>query len=97
MRRNVSIYIDQHRDSTYRRKIRLNKRTLMKASSLAAIPLTIALITAVSHRGRRHNLLHSRGSLVQTRSKMSVTTSTNSHIQKEKNKRPTTSITFARI
>jgi DNA-binding protein YbaB len=68
------------------RKIRLNKRTLMISSSLAAIPLTIALIAAVSHRGRRHNLLQSRGSLVQTRSKMSVITSTDSHIQKEKTK-----------
>jgi hypothetical protein len=59
----------------------------MIASSLAAIPLTIALITAAaSHRGRRHNLLQSRGSSVQTRSKMSVITSTDSHIQKEKSK-----------
>ncbi len=68
------------------RKVRLNKKTLVIASSLAAIPLTIALITAVSHGGRRHNLLQSRGSLVQTRSKMSVITSTDSHIQKEKTK-----------
>jgi hypothetical protein len=68
------------------RKIRLNKRTLMIASSLAAIPLTIALMTAASDRARRRNLLKSRGSLVQTRSKMSVITSTDSHIQKEKTK-----------
>jgi hypothetical protein len=68
------------------RKIRLNKRTLMIASSLAAIPLTIALMTAASDRARRRNLLKSRESLVQTRSKMSVITSTDSHIQKEKTK-----------
>jgi hypothetical protein len=58
----------------------------MIASSLAAIPLTIALMTAASDRARRRNLLKSRGSLVQTRSKMSVITSTDSHIQKEKTK-----------
>jgi hypothetical protein len=59
----------------------------MIASSLAAIPLTIALITTSAfHRGRRHNLLQSRGSSVQTRSKMSVITNTESHIQKEKSK-----------
>jgi hypothetical protein len=69
-------------------KIMLNKRTLMIASSLAAIPLTIALMTAASHIARRRNLLQSRETSVQTRSKMSVitSTSTDSHIQKEKSK-----------
>jgi hypothetical protein len=65
------------------RKITSNKRILMIACSLAAIPLTIALMTAASDRARRRNLLKSRETSVQTRSKMSVITSTDSHIQKE--------------
>jgi hypothetical protein len=64
----------------------LNKRALMIASSLAAIPLTIALITAASHRGRKHKLLQSRGFLEQTNSKTSVITTIPTHSQQQREK-----------
>jgi hypothetical protein len=50
----------------------INKRALVIASSIAAIPLTIALIAAASHRGRKHKLLQSKGFLEQTNPKTSV-------------------------
>jgi hypothetical protein len=68
------------------RKMALNKKALMIASSLAAISLTIALIAAVSHRGRRHKLLQSRGFLEQTRSKRSVIITIPTHSQQPKEK-----------
>jgi hypothetical protein len=68
------------------RKMALNKRALMIASSLAAIPLTIALIAAASHRGRRRKPLQSRGFLGQTRSKTTVITTIPTHSQQQKEK-----------
>ena len=64
----------------------LNKRVLVIVSSLAAIPLTIALIAAASHRVRSHKLLQSRGFLGQTRSKTSVITTIPTHSQQQKEK-----------
>ncbi len=58
----------------------------MIVSSLAAIPLTIVLIAAASHRARRHKLLQSRGSLRQTKSKTSVITTIPTHSQQQKEK-----------
>jgi hypothetical protein len=56
----------------------INKRALVIASSIAAIPLTIALITAAaaSHRGRKHKLLQSKGFLEKTNPEKSVITTT---------------------
>ena len=68
------------------RKMALNKRVLVIVSSLAAIPLTIALIAAASHRVRSHKLLQSRGFLGQTRSKTSVITTIPTHSQQQKEK-----------
>lgn len=70
------------------RKKRLNKRTVIIASSLAAIPLTAVLIAAATNRGRRKSLQTS-GLLGQTKSKRSgssiiITTATQSQQQKEK-------------
>src|SRR5215204_4430815 len=76
------LYINK---DTMTRKKMLNKRAVIIASSLAAIPLTAVLIVVATHRGRRKSLQTS-GSLEQTRSKMSfiVTTATHSQQQKEK-------------
>lgn len=68
------------------RKKVLNKRAVIIASSLAAIPLTAVLIVAAAtHRGRRKSLQTS-GFLGQTRSKTSavITAATHSQQQKEK-------------
>lgn len=66
------------------RKIVLNKRTVIVASSLAAIPLAAVLIAAAIHRRRRKSLQTSRF-LGQTRSKVDViTTATDRQQQKEK-------------
>ena len=55
----------------------INKRALVIASSIAAIPLTIALIAAAaSHRGRKHKLLQSKGFLEQTNPETNDITST---------------------
>ena len=67
------------------RKRMLNKRAVIIASSLAAIPLTAVLIVAATHRGRRKSLQTS-GSLEQTRSKMSVIVTTATHSQQQKEK-----------
>src|SRR5215211_3900327 len=67
------------------RKKMLNKRAVIIASSLAAIPLTAVLIVAATHRGRRKSLQTS-GSLGQTRSKMSVIITTATHSQQQKEK-----------
>ncbi|MDQ3888533.1 MAG: hypothetical protein M3251_04595 [Thermoproteota archaeon] len=66
----------------------LNKRSLMVISSLAAISLTIALVAAASHSGRKHKLLQSREFLRQTASEMRIipTIPTHSQQQKEKSK-----------
>lgn len=62
----------------------LNKRTVIVASSLAAITLAAVLIAAAIHRGRRKSLQTSRF-LGQTRSKADViTTATDRQQQKEK-------------
>jgi hypothetical protein len=63
----------------------LNKRAVIIASSLAAIPLTAVLIVVATHRGRRKPLQTS-GSLEQTRSKMSVIVTTATHSQQQKEK-----------
>lgn len=63
----------------------LNKRAVIIASSLAAIPLTAVLIVVATHRGRRKSLQTS-GSLEQTRSKMSVIVTTATHSQQQKKK-----------
>jgi hypothetical protein len=71
------------------RKGVLNKRAVIIASSLAAIPLTAVLIAAATHRRRRKSLQKRSGSLGQTRSKMSVitiTTTATTHSQQEKEK-----------
>lgn len=66
------------------RKMVLNKRTVIVASSLAAIPLAAVLIAAAIHRRRRKSLQTSRF-LGQTRSKVDViTTATDRQQQKEK-------------
>jgi hypothetical protein len=57
------------------RKRMLNKRTVIVASSLAAIPLTAMIIAAAIHRRRRKSLETSRFS-GQTRSKANVITTT---------------------
>ena len=67
------------------RKRMLNKRAVIIASSLAAIPLTAVLIVVATHRGRRKSLQTS-GSLEQTRSKMSVIVTTATHSQQQKEK-----------
>ena len=67
------------------RKKMLNKRAVIIASSLAAIPLTAVLIVVATHRGRRKSLQTS-GSLEQTRSKMSVIVTTATHSQQQKEK-----------
>jgi hypothetical protein len=63
----------------------LNKRAVIIASSLAAIPLTAVLIVVATHRGRRKSL-QTTGSLEQTRSKMSVIVTTATHSQQQKEK-----------
>jgi hypothetical protein len=63
----------------------LNKRAVIIASSLAAIPLTAVLIVVATHRGRRKSLQTS-GSLEQTRSKTSVIVTTATHTQQQKEK-----------
>jgi hypothetical protein len=67
------------------RKKMLNKRAVIIASSLAAIPLTAVLIVVATHRGRRKSL-QTTGSLEQTRSKMSVIVTTATHSQQQKEK-----------
>src|SRR5215216_2783658 len=67
------------------RKKMLNKRAVIIASSLAAIPLTAVLIVVAIHRGRRKSLQTS-GSFEQTRSKMSVIVTTATHSQQQKEK-----------
>ncbi len=64
----------------------INKRALVIASSIAAIPLTIALIAAASRRGRKHKLLQSKGFLEQTNPKTSVITTVVTHSQQQKEK-----------
>jgi hypothetical protein len=64
----------------------INKRALVIASSIAAIPLTIALIAAASHRGRKHKLLQSKGFFEQTNPKTSVITTVVTHSQQQKEK-----------
>ena len=68
------------------RKKRLNKKAVIIVSSLAAIPLTAALIAVATNRGRRKSLQTS-GLLGRTKSKRSssiITTATHSQQQKEK-------------
>src|SRR5918999_197483 len=68
-------------------KMVLNKRALMIVSFLVAIPLTIALIGAASHRRkRRRKVLQSGGFLGQTKPKTSVITTIPAHSQQEKKK-----------
>src|ERR687896_167915 len=68
-------------------KMVLNKRALMIVSFLVAIPLTIALIGAASHRRRRRRkVLQSGGFLGQTKPKTSVITTIPAHSQQEKKK-----------
>src|SRR5215217_2527087 len=76
------LYINK---DTMTRKKMLNKRAVIIASSLAAIPLTAVLIVVATHRGRRKSLQTS-GSLEQTRSKMSVIVTTATHSQQQKEK-----------
>jgi hypothetical protein len=64
----------------------INKRALVIASSIAAIPLTIALIAAASHRGRKHKVLQSKGFFEQTNPKASVITTVVTHSQQQKEK-----------
>jgi hypothetical protein len=67
-----------------RKKRVLNKRTVIVASSIAAIPLAIVLIVAATHSARHKSLQTSRF-LGQTRSKDSViTTATDRQQQKDK-------------
>ena len=68
------------------RKKRLNKKTVIIVSTLAAIPLTAVLIAVAANRGRRKSLQTS-GLLGRTKSKRSssiITTATHSQQQKEK-------------
>jgi hypothetical protein len=67
-------------------KMTINKRALMIACSLTAVPLTIALIAAASHRGRKHKLIQSKGFLEQTNPKTSVITTVVTHSQQQKEK-----------
>jgi hypothetical protein len=70
-----------------RKKIVLNKRTVIVASSLAVIPLAAVLIAAAAaaHRARRKSLQTSSKFLAQTRSKAGViTTATDRQQQKDK-------------
>jgi hypothetical protein len=67
-------------------KMTINKRALVIACSLTAVPLTIALIAAASHRGRKHKLIQSKGFLEQTNPKTSVTTTVVTHSQQQKEK-----------
>jgi hypothetical protein len=64
------------------RKKLLNKRAVIIASSLVAIPLTAVLIAAVTHRGRRKSLQTSRF-LGQTRSKMSLVITGDTHSRQQ--------------
>jgi hypothetical protein len=67
-----------------RKKMVLNKRTVIVASSIAAIPLAALLIAAATHRSR-HKSLQASGILGQTRSKDSIiTTTTDRQQQKDK-------------
>jgi enamine deaminase RidA (YjgF/YER057c/UK114 family) len=67
-----------------RRKIVLNKRTVIVASSIAAIPLAAVLIAAATHRAR-HKSPQTSGFLGRTGSKASViTTATDMQQQKDK-------------
>ena len=62
----------------------LNRRAVIVASFLSAIPLAVVLIAAATHRARRKSLLTSR-ILGQTRSKTSViTTATDRQQQNDK-------------
>src|SRR5688500_5367763 len=70
------------------RKRMLNKRTVIVASSLVAIPLTVIMIATAIHRRRRKSLETSRF-LGQTRSTANVITTTTTAVidrqqQKEK-------------
>jgi hypothetical protein len=67
------------------RKRMLNKRTVIVASSLAAIPLTAMIIAAAIHRRRRKSLETSRFS-GQTRSKANVITTTTAVIDRQQQK-----------
>jgi hypothetical protein len=68
------------------RKGVLNKRAvIIVASSLAAIPLTVVLIAAATHKGRRKSLQTS-GFLGQTRLKKNVITTAATHSQQQKEK-----------
>ena len=67
----------------------LNKRTVILVSSLAAIPLTAAIIAATANIRRRRKSLQTNGFLGQTRSKVSVvitTTTTDTNRQQQKGK-----------
>ena len=67
-----------------RKKMVLNKRTVIVVSSLAAIPLAVVLIAAATHRTRRKSLQTSRY-LGQTNSKTGIiTTATDRQQQKDK-------------
>ena len=70
------------------RKKRLNRRTVIIVSSIAAIPLTAILIAAATNRGRPKSLQTSGLLLGQTKSKRksssNTTTATHSQQQKEK-------------
>lgn len=63
----------------------LDKRIVIVAASLAAIPLTAVLIAAATHRGRRKSPQTS-GFLGQTESKTSVVITTATHSQQQKEK-----------
>jgi hypothetical protein len=67
-------------------KMTINKRALMIVCFLTAVPLTIALIAAASHRGRKHKLIQSKGFLEQTNPKTSVITTVVTHSQQQKEK-----------
>ena len=67
------------------RKRMLNKRTVIVASSLAAIPLTAMIIATAIHRRRRKSLETSRFS-GQTRSKANVITTTAAVIDRQQEK-----------
>jgi hypothetical protein len=67
-----------------RKKMVLNKRTVIVVSSLAAIPLAVVLIAAATHRTGRKSLQTSRY-LGQTNSKTGIiTTATDRQQQKDK-------------
>jgi hypothetical protein len=67
------------------RKRMLNKRTVIVASSLAAIPLTAMIIATAIHRRRRKSLETSRFS-GQTRSKANVIPTTTAVIDRQQQK-----------